>query len=140
MTDKEKIKQEIERLYNLYELAKDYQRMGACSTILDFINSLPEEPFDYTNANIIPKDFGELPQTIEQAAVQAHIELEERNGLSFVNIFSKGAEWQKQQMMKGAVEIPKQCYDNHTQSISCCLPIGFVKDKSRLKIIIVKED
>ena len=45
MSDKEQlIKEEIERLYNLYELSNDYQRMGACSTILDFIDSLPEEP------------------------------------------------------------------------------------------------
>lgn len=45
MSDKvQLIKEEIVRLYNLYELSNDYQRMGAFSTILDFIDSLPEEP------------------------------------------------------------------------------------------------
>ena len=101
MTDKELIKKEIERQIeegkvkclqskenNNYENFVAWsEHIATCGKILQFINSLPEEPFDYTNVNIIPKDFGELPQTIEQAAVQAHIELEECNGLSFVNAF-----------------------------------------------------
>ncbi len=101
MSDKvQKIKEEIERLYKHYLNAQEFDSgyNMALDDILNFIDSLPEEHFDYTDVNIIPKDFGELPQTIEQAAVQSHIELEESDSLSFVNIFSKGAEWQKNKM------------------------------------------
>lgn len=100
------IKQEIERLkehtakcgypgQGEFENGNREGRNWACDKLLQFIDSLPEEePFDY--------------KTLDQAAVQAHIELEECNGLSFVNIFSKGAEWQKQEDVK---RIEKFLYD-----------------------------
>jgi hypothetical protein len=60
MTDKVKlIKEEIKRLYNLYELANDYQRMGACSTILDFIDSLQEESGSEVNFTTKSEDLEE---------------------------------------------------------------------------------
>lgn len=41
---------------------------------------------------------------LEEAAIQAHIRLEESEELSFLNIFKAGAEWQKEKLMRFAVE------------------------------------
>lgn len=132
--------------------------------IVDKYSCISEEPFDYTNVNIIPKDFGELPQIIEQAAVQAHIELEEGNGLSFVNIFSKGAEWQNNQMKetlqteyeKGRFDMREEMMkDGIKGEIGDIMPLieigemnnylSYVKahklkEGDKVKIIIIKEE
>ena len=44
----------------------------------------------------IPK----LPSNLDEAAVQAHIKLEEEGSLSFLNIFKAGAEWMAGQFQK----------------------------------------
>ena len=41
-----------------------------------------------------------LPSNLAEAAVQAHIKLEEGEGLSFLNIFEAGAEWMAEQAEK----------------------------------------
>ena len=38
-----------------------------------------------------------LPSNLDEAAIQAHIRLEEGEGLSFLNIFKAGAEWMAEQ-------------------------------------------
>jgi hypothetical protein len=112
MSDKvQLIKQEIERRFNDNMKASEQYTENSKSRalftsaakedydLLAFIDSLSEEHFNYNNATIASKDFGELPkETLDEAAVRTHIELEESGNLSFINTFSKGAEWQKQQM------------------------------------------
>lgn len=46
MVDKAKILAEIERLFKSYDSVSDYPRMGVCTSLLSFINSLPEEPLN----------------------------------------------------------------------------------------------
>jgi hypothetical protein len=41
----------------------------------------------------------ELPSNLDEAAIQAHIRLEDGEGLSFLNIFKAGAEWQMEQVV-----------------------------------------
>lgn len=142
MTDKEKIKQEIERLYNLYELANDYQRMGACSTILDFIDSLPEEPVSedleeaaemfYDNCDISKSSWW------NEGVLYKMSESKET--------FIAGAEWQKQQMMKDSVhawvntyESVENPYDNEVSFITNLSPSKF-RNEETAQIIIVKTE
>ena len=136
MSDKvQLIKEEIERLYNLYELSNDYQRMGACSTILDFIDSLPEEPAS--------EDLEE-DSSFEKLLQEIYIKYNKQISIEkLLDIASHFAEWQKQQMMKDAVEgvidIRKwpakaqvEFYDR--------LPDFDVRTGDKVKIIIVKEE
>jgi hypothetical protein len=179
MSDKvQLIKQEIERRFNDNMKASEQYTENSKSRalftsaakedydLLAFIDSLPEEHFNYNNATIASKDFGELPkETLDEAAVRTHIELEESGNLSFINTFSKGAEWQKQQMketlqteyekgrfdmreemMKDAViawvntyESVTNPYDNEVSFITNLSPSKF-KNKETVKIIIVKEE
>ena len=39
------------------------------------------------------KEQPSLPSNLDEAAIQAHIRLEDGEGLSFLNIFKAGAEW-----------------------------------------------
>ena len=135
MSDKEQlIKEEIERLYNLYELSNDYQRMGACSTILDFIDSLPEEPA----SEDLEEDW-----SFEKILQEIYIKYDKKISIeSLLDIASHFAEWQKQQMMKDAVEgtvkyeigsaeIP-QC-DRRYQVLSDPAPIANAKLGEKVK-------
>ena len=145
MSDKEQlIKEEIERLYNLYELSNDYQRMGACSTILDFIDSLPEEPAS--------KDLEEATHKYSREWYAKRIGTNPKCNGCYSHIkdaFTAGAKWQKQQMMKeavegtikyeiGSAEIP-QC-DKRYQVLSDPTPIANAKLGEKVKIIIVKPE
>lgn len=81
-----------------------------------------------------------LPSDIDKAAVQAHIRLQDGEGLSFLNIFKAGAEWQKVKMMEGAVEGE---VENATFGI-VYLRKNLVNEGystgDKVKIIVLKED
>lgn len=53
--------------------------------------------FCWYQVELIPEPIDDfkhsLPSDIDEAAIQAHIRLEEGEGLSFLNIFKAGAEW-----------------------------------------------
>ena len=142
MSDKEQlIKEEIERLYNLYELSNDYQRMGACSTILDFIDSLPEEPAS--------EDLEE-DSSFEKLLQEIYIKYNKQISIEkLLDIASHFAEWQKQQMMKNVVdgEVVYQIgsaeiapTDIRYKVVSDRVYIPNVKLGDKVKIIIVKEE
>lgn len=63
MTDKEKIRAEIDRLLNKeWKWQSSTEGKFRCETyreLLGFIDSLPEEPYDYRHATITQKDFAE---------------------------------------------------------------------------------
>lgn len=167
-----KIERRIDEICDYGFVLKENQKEYETLTDLeDFIDSLPEEHFNYNNATITPKDFGELPkETLDEAAVRTHIELEESGNLSFINTFSKGAEWkekqmlgiaeafyeqgrfeQKQEMMKDAVE--GQIYREYIGEDGISNAFGleaYLNEQNpkhnkfhngdKIKIIIVKED
>ena len=56
------------------------------------------------NEVVIKKDEEPVNDDLMKAAIQAHTELEEGKGLSFINIFIAGANWQKEQMIEKACE------------------------------------
>ena len=93
MTEKEKIKEEIESYKESMkglEPHSDFRRgqITAYNHILQFIDSLPEEP---------------ASKDLEGAAVEAFKKIVDSGNNSFLEIFKAGAEWQRKQIMKDAV-------------------------------------
>ena len=125
MSDKvQLIKEEIERLYNLYELANDYQRMGACSTILDFIDSLPEHNEDLEE---------ELHSWMRKNC-------DDNGFFNQLELAHHFAEWQREQMMKDAVEAESRTFSN-THGTFLHIKEGLpTKDGDKAKIIILKPE
>ena len=143
MKDKQKILAEIERLY--CEEAEKYdtsQEIGA-KRILDelskFINSLPAEQ---------PSE--DLEEAANLYANKQGLELKPFARRFFI----AGAQWQKEQMMKGFcfetkvyqdcdgddVESPFQTWLSLEQNEITALPSLGLSDGDKVKVIIVKED
>lgn len=126
MTDKEKIRAEIERL-------KDIQSspIALCNDLISFIDSLPEEP---------------VSEDLEEAAKKAATWNSHIDGNKFFPndywLFKKGAQWQKEQMMKDAV-YGLVC--GHDENIPAWIDLNLlnkpqnVKVGDEVKLIIVKE-
>ena len=94
MTDKELIKQEIERLKHNTPNAYDLSRFMLLEEIESFINSTPEQSGCEVN-------FTTKSEDLEEAASKyVREDFHERSRADF----KEGDEWQKQQMMKDAVE------------------------------------
>ena len=70
--------------------SKGYGMMEAFQIMRSIIDSLQQEQ--------------PVAEVLEEAAVQAHIQLEESGNLSFLETFKAGAKWDKEQMMKEVVE------------------------------------
>lgn len=145
MTDKEKIRAEIERLkqyaesskmewiddgYNQNAFAEDC-RISSFDKLLSFIDSLPEEA--------APKESDDLEEAAEEYAL--NVNAGPYNSIAMFG-FMAGAGWQKTQMMEGAVEaeIVKGSH-NRLHALSAPLPMP-TKHKfcDKVKIIILKED
>jgi len=167
MTDKvQKIKQEIERRINI-SIAQEYTYSAAqLKRIIDFINSLPEEPasddleeamrhyllYEHNSAINIVFHLSSL-----KAEMQYHEDIE--------NAFKAGAEWYKQQMKETLqTEYEKGRFDMREEMMKDAIETTIVNDWQygkdpdhaiipaihqriknfnvcdRLKIIIVKED
>lgn len=140
MTDKEKIRNEVERLRILHQMR--YQQFDAnssmslvecgkrnlCNELLSFIDSMQEEP---------------VSEDLEEAANNALERLLDKYDLvetgSCLEMFKLGAEWQKEQMMEKAV-------DGKVLVNGMGNPILHLWDKGRhlidkkVKIIVIKED
>lgn len=98
-----------------------------------------------TYIDSLQEPIADASKTIEDAAVQAHIRLEESEDLSFFNIFKVGAEWQKEQMLEDAISCnvswcdgPYLDYTQKQQDLILRKIGADVDDK--VKVIIVKED
>jgi hypothetical protein len=127
MSNIEKIKAEIERLMK----ETDTSQFGIggrcmCRIILDFIDSLPEEkPSD---------ELEEAAESYEEEQLSDYGYRGEWSGA-----FIAGANWQKEQMLKDAVEgtaHPEDC-----EIWVNLLGYGYkYNDGDKVKIIIVKED
>ena len=142
MTDKELIRQEIERRYNCekcYPLDREANVAAAVlQELLLFIDSLPEEPAS--------EDLEEATHKYSREWYAKRIGTNPKCNGCYSHIkdaFTAGAKWQKQQIMKDAVEgvidIRKwpakaqvEFYDR--------LPDFDVRTGDKVKIIIVKEE
>ena len=141
MTDKEKILAEIEKrkLCTMDEHMKFYSEAAegeynALKNVLEIINSLPEEP--------VSEDLKEF-----------EVEYIEREKDNIVCVYDRhaglvdGAKWQKQQMMKDAIEAEIINWASMFTSIKVIEPEraeAMIKEKfdigDKVKLIIVKED
>ena len=116
MTDKEKILAEIERLYN-QSLADEnrqadrgleraanvsYGKSIACKELLSFINTLPKEP--------VSEDLEDAAIKYADENTEDPTEMNEYDSEYFdwhdycERVYKAGAQWQKEQMMKDAVD------------------------------------
>lgn len=145
MTDKEKIKVEIERRLKWYEdeiakympnIVPDYEaKKEECKNILDVIDSLPEEPVSEDLLGIAM----ELEETIGTSP---------HSRLTVVEHLVKATDWQKQQMMKDAVDadVLLDYYDSEDREVDVVMADNVfadehgITDEDKVKIIIVKED
>lgn len=135
MSDKEKIKEEIERRLNLYEsqfTGYESGRKDEAKSILDFINSLPEEhnkDFDFL-ATSIEETIGTSPHSRE--VIKEYLQ--------------KAAQWQKQQMIEDAVETTiVNDWQYGKDQDHAIIPAIHQRIKEftvgdKVKIIIIKED
>lgn len=162
MSDKEKIKQGIERRIEMYKGLKPVRdqfylgQISAAKGILQFINSLSEEPAsedleEYYKKEFLPNEwFAKSGQrTISQFnffTARHFAEWQKKqDNICYKEIFEEGAKWQKQQMIKDAVECivcngigDRYLKEVNKDSISAALTNFQFDDK--VKIIIVKED
>ena len=141
------IKEEIERLKKeSLEGKKDYYDYydgvgDACDEILQFIDSLPEEP---ESKNPVEKEEEKLK--LRHAAISY---LEKQQGKEFNSVseeqclriyaFEGGSEWQKQEIMKNAVDAT--ILDIDAQTIEFGLwpeKLLDIKEGDKVKIIILK--
>ena len=137
MNKVQQIKAEIERLKrkNAHtEYARGCNR--ALQEILSFIDSLPD---------VSETDFGKkeelVSRDLEEAAhfyVDTSIEWFDSDGNPCCyNAFIAGAKWQKQQMMKNAVDATARPDDKEIWADMSNLNL---KDGDKVKILIIKED
>ena len=118
MTDKEKIKAEIERLREASLASESYH--DALDDLLVFINSLPEEP--------VSEDLEKFAEEWDESLYRSDAVI-------------AGANWQKQQMTKDALD------GEVTHGKNLIIPsLGYYLDKNsidyrdKVKVIIIKED
>lgn len=163
MTDKELIKQEIERRKSLADKQKNngyfFARSDAYMELLNFIDSIPEESgcevnFTTKNEDLEEALFGEFKK-IDHECFEKGIVGFEREKL----IARHFAEWQKQQMkealqteyekgrfdmkeemMKDAIECIVEDWCGNSPEITIPLNSQDFKNGDRVKIIIIKPE
>jgi len=80
-----------------------------------------------------------VSEDLEQAAVEAFKHIVDSDKNNFYEIFKAGANWQKEQMMKGAVDGEVGYWNITGLSINMKLP-KCIEDGDKVKVIIVKEE
>ena len=142
MTDKEKIKAKIERLFEKAGESLGEYRNGAEHTLItlnDFIDSLPEESVS-----------DDLEEAMKQPAEETRL-VKAKNGHPFFSEedfklgFSNGAQWKKEQMMAKAVkrEVKQDAggypYIDATELYDYDKDIPLAKAGDKVKVIILKD-
>jgi hypothetical protein len=139
MTDKELIRQEIEKRIKEGSSKNDISEGAlALNSLLDFIDSLPEQPAREDLEEAAQKYSFNIPTQLEADSVWKQ-ETEQH--------FKDGAKWQKQQMLKDVVEgqvfqahdIDK-AYKGFVYVISNQFKDLTLLPPNKVKIIIVKEE
>lgn len=129
MTDKEKIKAEIERHmkeYSPVQSSEGKYRIEAYKELLGFIDDIQEEP---------------VSEDMEEAAFDYAEACKYDGGekLLCVEHFKAGAQWQKEQMMKDAVdgEVYMTIFGDATITVDNLN--GDLAQGDKVKVIIIKE-
>ena len=142
MTAEEKlsaIRTEIERLldcepFSIKQEAKKIvkaTRNGVLHGMLTFINSLPEEP--------ISNDLGEEIHLFLDKTGAPYYWAGDKEQLEWLEIIARHfAEWQKQQMIKSAVDIPLYLDGDFLTLDNDFSKMGY-REGEKVKIIIIKE-
>lgn len=129
----EKIRTKIDRMLDDiceadgFVQKKDEPRYDALAEVLDFLDTLEEEP-------------GKSLVEAAEEHVKSKYCLEKLLGAEIkeaVNDFIAGAKRQKEQMLKDAVEGE---YDQYPAAIYLSVPIPRMNQGDKVKLIIVKED
>jgi len=126
MTDKEKIRAEIERLKE----SGCASPIVICDTLLAFIDSMQEKP--------VTDDLEEAARKYEEN----RNDLDARSDNEVVRrAFVAGANWQKHQMMKDAIEgyVDMLEFPDKTWIELSAIPKD-LKDGDKVKLTIIKED
>ncbi len=135
MTDKEKIRAEVKRrkdeLHYLPFTDENLGKINAYEFVLKIIDSLPEEPVSEDLLGIAM----ELEETIGTSP---------HSRLTVVEHLVKAANWQKEQIMKGAIQADVNTYECVGESsyveFVVNLPVSQFRKEDKVKLIIVKED
>ena len=154
MTDKEKIRAEIERQKkeNYYDIYDEYDGFvrNAFDSILSFIDSMQEEPvsedmWEASKQYALRQVFA---STDAEMTEQAYLSLRLFSGFEIAVAHKDGANWQKEQMIKEAKDgvITFDYYGDNDKIYGCiahdsfCLEELGLKDGDKVKLIIIKED
>ena len=159
MTDKEKIKAEIERRIDTLPTLNPKTKEGEDATLLygiymsllNFIDSMQEENLSNIESN--GKDCKEEPASkeLEDGIQKAFVYCEEHGDdfrsdcqieTSFRKGFSLAANWQKQQMMKGAVDgVCSLAFPDGTGAVRTTsnFKTNGLKCGDKVKLLILKE-
>ncbi len=157
MTDKQKIKAKVERLKEENSIGLSEYEAGycngvgeTCEQLLSFINSMPKEPdfgceANFTTNEELEKEFTRFLDDVEGSPRMWHSDEQMEWALDIARHF---AEWQKEQLMKDALNCsiimhPNDRFANY--SISAYVPplhpaSTFISNGDKVKIIIIKED
>lgn len=145
MTDREKIRAEIERLKSFIcsdsfssDFGKGFKlgRENAYGIILSFINSLPEEPV---------KDLNEAANNYVLNIRKGYPRVMDETDRYISNAFKDAAQWQKEQLMKDAKDVEilegvRYGQRKWTPVIHLWGQDYDFKIGDKVKVIIVKED
>lgn len=152
MTDKEKIKKEkeIEKEMRALDLTNDFDNgrfseLNQLNHLKLFIDSLPEEPASEDLAEEIKRYINEeVIVTNENAVISKHHEFHNFYVENLVGVARHFANWQKQQMMKDAVDgLVKGLYSKYIKERdgdALSKALESFRQGDKVKIIIVKEN
>lgn len=145
MTDKvQKIREEVERRMNCFKNERNTllkasdnnlslgARIAMCEEILSFIDSLQEEPVSEEleeAANTYVDNWYKL-NNLDKESYPIDVEISK-------NDFKVGAKWQKEQLIKEAIDGIARPDDDE---VWCDLKSFSLKDNDKVKIIIIEEN
>lgn len=140
MTDKEKIKAEIERLKE----SGCASPIVICDTLLAFIDSMQEEPVSDDLEIAACQSFNSACEDLNKEDKDSATYLKEYFKELWMCAFKDGAHWKEQQIMKEAIN--GEVFDNYDKDICqhhlellVDIPKKY-KDGDKVKLIIIKED
>lgn len=104
-----------------------------------FLTLCKKEP-NLSNVERTVKNWKEMPvsEELEQAAVNAFKQIVDSGKNSFLEIFKAGAQWQKECLMKDAVDGEVGYWNIRGLSVNMDLPRTLEED-DKVKLIIIKE-
>jgi len=153
MTDKQKIKAEVERLKEENSIGLSEYEAGfcngvgeTCEQLLSFINSLPKEPgfgceANFTTKEELEKEFNRFLDNVEGTPRMWHSDEQMEWALDIARHF---ANWQKKQMMQKAVEATVyEMSEQHGRMVCAwfgCKTEEYYDLDDEVKVIIIKED